>query len=156
MMKTEEPDKPKTEPVSLSIMNEDPTHLAGRLDEYATLSEHRPPNLSTFHEWELKEQFQALVREMRSRPRLLKWGFNHMARALNPRWSDTLYDARLQRMFVEEPNLIPSEAAMRVLGTLRMPLKMKPFILVTAQRIKHRIVQRRRDQAMRDLRQEGL
>lgn|SRR5574340_206736 len=155
-METEQPDEPKAEPVSLSMMNEDPTHLAGRLEEYATLSAHRPPNLSTFHERELKEKLLALLKEMRSRPRLLKWGLNQMATALDPRWSDRLYDARLERMFLDKPDLTPSTAAMRVLGTLRMPRRMQRFILVKAQRVKNRLEQRRRDQAKRDMCQDGL
>ena len=155
-MKMEQENEAKTEPVSLSIMNEDPTHLAGRLDEYVTLSEHRPPNLTKFREWELKEQFQALLKDMRCRPRLLRYCFNQVATALNPRWSETLYEARLERMFLEDPDLTPSAATMRVLGTIRMPLTMKPFILIKAQRVKHRIVQRQRDQAIREQPQEGV
>jgi hypothetical protein len=151
-MKMEQQNEAKTEPVSLSIMNEDPTHLAGRLDEYATLSRERPPNLTHFVELELKEKFQALLKDMRSRPRLLKYCFNQVAATLNPRWSEKLYEARLERMFLEDPDLTPSAATMRVLGTIRMPLTMKPFILVKAQRVKHRMVQRRRDQSARDRR----
>ena len=143
----------KPEPVSLSIMNEDPAHLAGRLEEYETLSQNRQPNMSTFHEQDLKERGLTLMKDMRARPRLLRWLFNQLGKELNPRWSDALYEARLERMFIEQPDLIPSEAAMRVLGILRMPLTMKPFILVKAQRIKHRIVQRRRDQETREMRQ---
>lgn len=153
MMHGDEREEPKLEPVSLSIMNEHPAHLAGRLEEYETVSRNRPVNLSTFHESELKARALALVRDMRARPRLLKWLFNHLGKELNPRWSEALYEARLERMFVEEPDLIPSEAAMRVLGILRMPHTMKPFILVKAQRIKHRLVQRRRDQETREMRQ---
>jgi hypothetical protein len=155
-MKGDQPDEPKAEPVSISMMNEDPAHLAGRLEEYATLSEHRPPNLGMFHEWELKEKFEALVKAMRSRPRLLQWGFNHLATVINPRWLEASYEARFERMFQDEPDVTPSEAAMRVLGTLRMPLRMKPFILVKAQRVKRRMEQRRRDQEKRDMRQGGV
>lgn len=152
-MEGEQKEDQKSEPVSLSMMNEDPAHLAGRLDEYATLSQNPPPNLSIFHEWELKDKCRALLTELRTRPRLLKWLFNQVGAELNPRWSDAMYEARLERMFIEEPDLIPSEAAMRVIGTLRMPHKMKPFLLVKAQRIKHRLVQRRLDQEKRELRQ---
>jgi len=152
-MEREQEEDQKPEPVSLSMMNEDPAHLAGRLDEYATLSQYPPPNLSKFHEWELKEKFLALYKDMETRPRLLKWVFNYVGARLNPRWYDAMYEARLERMFIEEPDLIPSEAAMRVIGTLRMPHKMKPLLLVKAQRIKHRLVQRRLDQEKRELRQ---
>jgi len=155
-MNGEQPGEPKAEPVSISMMNEDPTHLAGRLEEYETVSQNRPPNLTMFHEWEVKEKFQALVKEMTSSRRLLKWGFNYLGRLLNPRWSEAMYEARFERMFHEEPDLTPSEAAMRVLGTLRMPLKMKPFILVKAQRVKRRMEQRRRDQDRREMRQERV
>lgn len=139
------------DPVSLSIMNEDPAHLAGRLEEYATLSQQPPVNLTYFDELELKEKFQAVLKDIVARrPRLLKYCFNQVATALNPRWSEKLYEARLERMFEEEPELTPSTATMRVLGTIRMPETMKPFILAKAQRVKHRMVQRRRDQATRD------
>src|SRR5262249_48606694 len=140
-----------TDPVSLSIMNEDPAHLAGRLEEYATLSQQPPVNLTYFDELELKEKFQAVLKDIVARrPRLLKYCFNQVATALNPRWSEKLYEARLERMFEEEPELTPSTATMRVLGTIRMPETMKPFILVKAQRVKHRMVQRRRDQSARE------
>jgi hypothetical protein len=154
-METHQGHDTNPEPVSLSMISEDPTHLAGRLDEYATLSQERPPNLTHFRELELKEKFQALLKEMRCRPRLLRYCFNQLATALNPRWSDKLYEARLERMFLEEPDLTPSEATMRVLGTIRMPLTMKPFILIRAQRVKRRMEQRQRDQAARDLRHGG-
>lgn len=104
----------------------------------------------------MKEKLLALLKEMRSRPRLIKWGFNQFGTALDPRWSDRLCDARLELMFLDEPNLVPSEAAMRVLGTLRMPRRMQRFILVKAQRVKNRLEQRRRDQAKRDMRQDGV
>ena len=110
-MKMEQQNEAKTEPVSLSIMNEDPTHLAGRLDEYATLSRERAPNLTHFVELELKEKFQALLKDMRSRPRLLKYCFNQVATTLNPRWSEKLYEARLERMFLEDPDLTPETEA---------------------------------------------
>jgi hypothetical protein len=153
-MKNDRSDEPKPEAVSLSIMNEDPTHLAGRLEEYETVSQNRPPNLSTFHEWELKEKFVALVKDMQTRPRLLKWGFNYLGKVLNPRWSDALYDARLERMFLDEPKLMPSEAAMRVLGVLRMRQTMYRFIVAKARRVKNRLEQRQRDQAKREFRQQ--
>ena len=155
-MKGDQPDDLKAEPVSISMMNEDPAHLAGRLEEYATLSEHRPPNLGMFHEWELKERFLAVVKDMRSRRRLIRWGFNQLATELDPRWAEKLYDARFERMFLDEPKLIPSEAAMRVIGTLRMPLRMKRFIVAKARRVKNRLEQRQRDQAKRDMRQDGV
>lgn len=155
-MKDEQPGEPKAEPVSISMMNEDPTHLAGRLEEYATLPQQRPVNVTYFDELELKKKFQALLKEMTSSSRLLKWGFNHLGRMLDPRWSEAMYEARFERMFLEEPDLTPSEAAMRVLGTLRMPLRMKPFILVKAQRVKRRMEQRRRDQEKREMRQEPM
>ena len=151
-MKGDQTDEPKAEPASISMMNEDPTHLAGRLEEYETLSANRPPNFGMFHEWELKEKFEAVVKAMRSRRRLIRWGFNYMARELDPRWSERLYDARFERMFLDEPKLMPSEAAMRVIGTLRMPLRMKRFIVAKARRVKNRLEQRQRDQAKRELR----
>jgi hypothetical protein len=141
----------QAEPVSLSMMNEDPAHLAGRLDEYATLSQQPQLNLTYFDELELKKKFQAVLKDIIARrPRLLKYCFNQVATAMNPRWSEKLYEARFERMFQEEPELTPSMATMRVLGTIRMPETMKPFILAKAQRVKHRMIQRRRDQAARE------
>lgn len=153
-MEREQEEEQKSEPVSLSMMNEDPVHLAGRLEEYETLSQNPPPNLSKFHEWDLKDKCTALIAELQTRPRLLRWHFNQVGAVLNPRWADAMYDARLERMFLDEPTLMPIQAAMRVIGTLRMPYKMKPFILKKAQRVKNRLEQRQRDQVKRELRQE--
>lgn len=156
-MKIEQRDEGKTEPVSLSMMHEDPAHLAGRLDEYETVSQQRPVNLTYFYELELKKKFQALLNEIiMGCPRLLNYCFNQVATKLNPRWSDKLYEARLERMFQEEPDLTPSTATIRVLGTIRMPLRMRPFILVRAQRVKRRMEQRRRDEAKRGQRSQGI
>ncbi len=146
-----------TDPVSLSDMHEDLAHRAGRLEEYATVSKQAPVNLTYFDELELKEKFQALLKDIVARrPQLLKYCFNQLATALNPRWSEKLYEARLERMFEDEPDLTPSTATMRLLGTIRMPETMKPFILVKAQRVKRRLLQRRLDQEKRDLRQGGV
>ena len=129
---------------SLSMMHEDPAHLAGRLDEYATLSQQPQINLTYFDQLELKEKFQAVLKDIIARrPKLLRYCFNQVATAMNPRWSEKLFDARFERMFLEEPELTPSTATMRVLTTIRMPETMKPFMLAKAKRVKHRMIQRR-------------
>jgi hypothetical protein len=146
----------KPEPVSLSMMNEDPKHLAGRLDEYATLTQQRQPDLGYFVELELKGKIQALIQEVRQdRPRLLDYLINQVASTINPRWSEKSYDTRLELMFLDEPDLRPSTAAMRVMGTIRMPAVMKPVMIKRAQRVKNRVEQRRRDQEARHRRTRG-
>ena len=146
-----------TDPVSLSDMHEDPAHLAGRLEEYATVSQQAPVNLTYFDELELKKRFQGVLKDIVARrPQLLKYCFNQVATAINPRWSEKLYEARLERMFEDEPDLTPSTATMRLLGTIRMPETMKPFILVKAQRVKRRLLQRRLDQEKREMSQGGM
>ena len=149
-------DTASTDPVSLSDMHEDPAHLAGRLEEYETVSQQAPVNLTYFDELELKDKFHGVLKEIVARrPQLLKYCFNQVMTALNPRWSEKLYEARLERMFEDEPDLTPSTATMRLLGTIRMPETMKPFILLKAQRVKRRLHQRWLDQEKRDLRQGG-
>ena len=141
------------EPVSLSMMNEDPKHLAGRLDEYATRSQERQLDLGYFVELELKGKIQALVKEVTElRPRLLEYFFHQVASAINPRWSEKSYDTRLELMFLDEPALTPSAATMRVMGTIRMPAVMKPVMIKRAQRVKNRVEQRQRDQEARNQR----
>jgi hypothetical protein len=140
-------------PVSLSMMNEDPKHLAGRLDEYATLSQERQPDLGYFVELELKGKIQALIQEVRqNRPRLFDYFLNQVASAVNPRWSEKSYDMRLELMFLDEPDLKPSTAAMRVMGTIRMPLVMKGMMVRRSQRVKHRLRKRQHDQEARNQR----
>ncbi|MDE3041652.1 MAG: hypothetical protein KGJ82_13915 [Nitrospirota bacterium] len=156
-MKSPAGDDAQADPVSLSDMHEDPAHLAGRLEEYETVSQQAPVNLTYFDELELKDKFQGVLKEIVARrPQLLKYCFNQVTTALNPRWSEKLYEARLERMFEDEPELTPSTATMRLLGTIRMPETMKPFILVKAQRVKRRLLQRRLDQEKRDFRHGGM
>lgn len=125
---------------------EDPRHLAGRLEEYHATKDTEGPEFAVYIKQQAREHLHEACSLMTGEKhffRYMAWlAFEH----LNPRWNKQRYDASLEALFREEPSLTPIAATAKLMGIRRMKPWQRGFLRDQARRVKHRLRQQKKQE----------